>query len=269
MRFIGIDLAWSEKLSGVAVIDASGMLVRASGERRTNEDIRQFAEIVEGTDAIIAIDAPLIVKNAKGRRPVERRLTEIFGPYDAGPHSANLSNPVFQERGRIQQFVRLLEGLGFEQRPKVRKQQLQSVFLEVFPGPAQVILFPCLTHGGHTHCRPPRYKHKQGRSWIEVQCEWEMYRARLLSLRASKPALKFSPEMKKALSVDVEDYSGARYKTLDDLLDGIFCAYLAYYFWYWGEEGCWVVGDTERGYVTLPQCLFPRCLLIGNMHSNS
>jgi len=36
-----------------------------------------------------------------------------------------------------------------------------------------------------------------------------------------------------------------KYKAFDDLLDGIFCAYLAYHFWQTGEEGCWVV-ETPR-----------------------
>ena len=60
----------------------------------------------------MAIDAPLIVNNADKQRHVERQLTEIFGPYDAGPYPANLSNPAFQQTRRIQQFVKLLERLG-------------------------------------------------------------------------------------------------------------------------------------------------------------
>ncbi len=127
--------------------------------------------------------------------------------------------------------------------------------------PAQVILFPCMTHSGHIHCRPPRYKHKPTRTWVETQGEWEMYRARLLSLRAKEPALKFSREVKKRLNADVEEYTGVRYKAFDDLLDGIFCAYLAYYFWYWRHEHCWVVGNMETGYVTLPGCRLHSCLL--------
>lgn len=40
----------------------------------------------------------------------------------------------------------------------------------------------------------------------------------------------------------------------DDLVDAIFCAYLAYYFWYLGDERCWIVGDMNNGYVVLPRC---------------
>jgi predicted RNase H-like nuclease len=204
------------------------------------------------------------VKNDDKQRPVERQLTQIFGLYEAAPYPANLSNPAFQETGRIQQFVKLLERLGFGQQPVVQKQQAQRVFLEVFPSPAQVILFPWMNHSGHGHCRPPWYKHKPKRTWAETQCEWEIYRARLLSLRAKEPSLKFSAEVKNLLNVDCEGLTGVRYKILDDLLDGIFCAYLAYYFWYWGDERRWVVGDVNTGYVALPRCTLPNCELNEN-----
>jgi predicted RNase H-like nuclease len=222
MKFVGIDIAWSERNpSGAAVIDSDGALVRASGEIRGNDDLCEFAGLADGGDAVVAIDAPLIVKNVLKQRPVELELTEVFGPYDAGPFPANLSNPAFQPTGPIQQFVRLLESLGFKHEPNVQKQQPQRVYLEVFPSPAQVILFPCVTHNGHTRCRPLRYKHKRGRSWIEVQCEWDMYRARLRSLQTKEPALRFSDDVNKALGVDVSQLTGVPYKVLDDLVDGI------------------------------------------------
>jgi predicted RNase H-like nuclease len=262
VKFVGIDIAWSEKnLSGVAVIDSSGTLVRAKGDIRTNQEICDYAGLDEREGAIIAIDAPLVVKNSDKQRPVERDLTRIFGLYEAAPYPANLSNPAFQKTGRIQQFVSGLERLGFEQQPIVGKQQAQRIFLEVFPSPAQVILFPWANHNGHGHCRPPRYKYKPKRSWVETQCEWEIYRARLLSLRAKEPSLKFSTEVKSLLNVDSEGLTGVRYKILDDLLDGIFCAYLAYYFWYWGGERSWVVGNMNAGYVTLPHCTLSNCEL--------
>jgi len=262
MKFIGIDLAWSERNpSGVAVLEADGTLIQATADRLTNEEIVDYARLADSENTVVTIDAPLIVRNSDGQRPVERQLTKIFGPYDAGPHSASLKRSEFHETGRIQRLVHLLESLGFQQQPTLRKQEPHRVFLEIFPSPAQVILFPCMSHYGHTHCRPPRFKDKRKRPWLETQCEWEMYRARLLSLRGKEPPLKLSVDVKKALSIDIEECARGRYKALDDLLDGIFCAYLAYYFWYWGEERCWVVGDLETGYVTLPRCVFQGCRL--------
>jgi predicted RNase H-like nuclease len=201
------------------------------------------------------------VKNDDKQRPVERELTCRFGLYEAAPYPANFSNPAFQDTGRIQQLVRLLDRLGFEPQQIVKKQQAQRVFLEVFPSPAQVILFPWAHHNGHGHCRPPRYEYKPKRSWAEIQCEWDIYRARLLSLRAKEPPLKFSKEAKSLLNVDSQGLTGVRYKILDDLLDRIFCAYLAYYFWFWGSERCWMVGDMNTGYVALPRCTLPGCEL--------
>jgi predicted RNase H-like nuclease len=260
VKFVGVDIAWSEKNpSGVAVINADGTIVRASGNIRTNQGICDFAQLSGGQDAIIAIDAPLIVKNSDKQRPVERELTQLFGLYESAPYPANLSNPAFRETGRIQQFVKVLERLGFEQQPVVKKQQAQRVFLEVFPSPAQVMLFPWVTHNGHGHCRPPRYKYKPKRSWVETQCEWEIYRARILSLRAKEPPLKFSAEVKNLLNIDSEGIAGVRYKLLDDLLDGIFCAYLSYHFWYWGADHTHMMGDTGTGYVLLPRCPLPSC----------
>jgi predicted RNase H-like nuclease len=114
---IAVDID-ARRMSKVAVIDSDGTLVRASGALRSNNDICEFAALNSGEDAIVAIDASLIVKNADKQRPVERQLMQISGPYDAGPYPANLSNVAFQPTDRIQQLVRHLEGLGFTHQPK-------------------------------------------------------------------------------------------------------------------------------------------------------
>ena len=150
------------------------------------------------------------------------------------------------------------------QRPVIARQQEQQSFVEVFPSPALVTLFPGQNRRDHIHCRALRYKYKKGRAWAEVHSEWEIYRARLRSLESGESALKFSPEVRKQIGIDITEFKGRRYKQFDDLLDGIFCAYLAYYFWYWGEDGCWVVGDLETGYVTLPRCRLSNCPLHAN-----
>jgi predicted RNase H-like nuclease len=263
LKFVGIDLAWSERNpSGVAVIDSEGVVQRASAALQTNDEICQFADLDSAEGAVIAIDAPLTVTNLSGQRPVEKELNSIFGLYDAAPHSANLSNPNFQETGRIRRLTHRLVELGFAQTAVISKQTPPRVFLEVFPAPSLVVLFPCHLHTEHTHCRPPRYKYKSGRHWPEVHSEWEIYRARLRSLECREPVLRFSADVRNQTSVDITKFKGVRYKAFDDLLDGILCAYLAYYFWHWGEDGCRVVGEPATGSVTLPKCRLDDCLLI-------
>src|ERR1700704_6111820 len=122
---------------------------------------------------------------------------ENVWPYDAAPYPANLSNRAFQDSGRIRQLVSYLEDQGFIQRPTVPKQQEQQSFLEVFPSPALVMLFPGSNRKAHLHYRALRYKHKQGRPWAKVHGEWEIYRARLRSLERREPPLKFSDDVRK------------------------------------------------------------------------
>ena len=156
---------------------------------------------------------------------------------------------------------------GFVQRPVIVGQQEQRSFVEVFPSPALVTLFPGQNRRGHIHCRArvtsisSRYKYKKERAWAEVHSEWETYRARLRSLECREPALKLSPEVRRQIGIDITEFKGAQYKQFDDLLDGIFCAYLAYYFWHWGSDRTWVIGDLETGSVTLPKCHLPNCPL--------
>ena len=87
-------------------------------------------------------------------------------------------------------------------------------------------------------------------------------RARLRSLECREPALTLATEVKSTIGVDITQYKGARYKPFDDLLDGMLCGYLAYYFWYWGGEGYRVLGDMGNGYIVLPRCQVPKCLLM-------
>ena len=247
------------------MIDAQGIVIGASAHVRTDDEICQFVGLGQGGGAVIAVDAPLIVRNRDKCRPVEKRLTEMFWPYDAGPYPANLDNPAFQEGGRIPRFVNVLEGKGFVQRIHAAKQEEQQTLIEVFPSPAQVVLFPGQNRRQHIHCTGLRYKPKQGRSWAEVHSQWEIYRARLRSLEYGNPPLKLSPEVKKQIGIDITEYEGTRYKQFDDLLDGIFCAYLAYYFWYWGSDRSWTLGDLEHGCVLLPRCHLPDCPLADSL----
>jgi predicted RNase H-like nuclease len=255
MQYVGIDLAWSERNpSGIAAIDSTGKVVRASANLRAIEEICKFAGLNGQAEAVVAIDAPLVVNNPRGSRPVDKELTRAFWPYDAAPYPANVGQKAFQKDGHVREFVNRLRAWGFRHLPECDNQQRQVV-LEVFPSPAQVILFPCQNRLGHLHGRALRYKHKQRRSWGQVQAEWEIYRARLRSLRYGEPPITFAPDVWS----DITTCVGIRFKHFDDLLDGIFCAYLAYCLWTFGEAGRRVVGDVDAGYVVLPRCQLPQC----------
>jgi len=69
LKFVGIDLAWGEaKPSGVAIVDAGGTVERARADLWTNEQICEFANLnSKGEEAVVAIDAPLIVNRSTPR----------------------------------------------------------------------------------------------------------------------------------------------------------------------------------------------------------
>ncbi|MER3589745.1 MAG: DUF429 domain-containing protein, partial [Mastigocladus sp. ERB_26_1] len=47
--------------------------------------------------------------------------------------------------------------------------------------------------------------------------------------------------------------TGAELKAAEDKLDSLICAYVAAYWWYWGEQRNLVLGDCTTGYIVVPQ----------------
>ncbi len=49
------------------------------------------------------------------------------------------------------------------------------------------------------------------------------------------------------------DKQGLALKQYEDLLDALICAYVAAYYWRWGDgERCMVIGDKAGGYIISP-----------------
>ena len=94
MYFVGVDLAWGEQAH------------RAGGARRarhlctsrrpgTDEEIVAALEPFVDGECLVALDAPLIVRNATGNRPAEAALNRDFARFDAGAHPANTGKQEF------------------------------------------------------------------------------------------------------------------------------------------------------------------------------
>jgi predicted RNase H-like nuclease len=54
------------------------------------------------------------------------------------------------------------------------------------------------------------------------------------------------------LKADVRIPKGKALKGYEDLLDAVFCAYIAFYYWYEPEK-CLVIGNLNDGYIITPQ----------------
>jgi predicted RNase H-like nuclease len=268
MRFIGLDLAWSDRNNTAASVlelsrKDSAVLVhyqeRLQGDAEIIEYILSMSQAlltlkqVQGTDgqggACVAIDAPLIVRNKEGARPVDREITRRFGRYGAGAHPCNLEKFPRGVRGE-----RLMKGLsrhGFLHQPLIdrlpRRKGMKTVF-EVYPHPAQVILFGL----------SKRILYKKGgvetrrRGLVVLQ---DNIRAHLLRL---KPRLRSNPLLTRLLNRNTDLLKGRELKCYEDTLDSLICAYIGLYHWYWGEERSEVVGDMESGYMVIPRSGFDR-----------
>ncbi len=237
MNFIGIDLAWGNRNpTGLAhlVSDGAGCRLVRAERLTTDEEILEWVEACGGDDVWLGIDAPIIAKNPPGTsRPADKMVSSRFSRYHAGVYPAN--------RVRCERPVRLCRKLrrrGFSSNPFLpgrggRRQ------LEIFPHLVQVAFFE----------RPRIIKYKKGpvparqTGLAEFQQAIETYLAR------QQPPLLPSRELSRLLRDDPHSLRGSALKDLEDRLDAVLCAYMAFYFHTWGDTRCEIIGDHAQGYI--------------------
>jgi predicted RNase H-like nuclease len=147
---IGLDLAWSARNpTGAAVICGDGASSGPGGALIETALLGQIAEIVAYVarhagdgPVLVAVDAPLRVPNATGRRSAEALLGQVFRAYDAGAHPANRGLPAFRGGVRGEQLVEALGALGIaHDRATIEAGAAARQVVEVYPHPAMVALF--------------------------------------------------------------------------------------------------------------------------------
>jgi predicted RNase H-like nuclease len=239
--YLGIDLAWSDRnRTGLAALDGEGRLV-ASSTVRTDDEIAAFvtAHAADGP-VVAALDAPLVVPNATGRRDCEAQLSREFGRFHAGAHPANRSRPWFDPpRGEV-----LAARLGWDTDPATSPGGV-SVAVEVYPHPAMVALFglttviPYKQRGQRRDVDLLRVAFGDLLGHMEDACEDPLH------LSASA---RWAEIRRGVATATRKSYL----RLLEDEIDAVFCAYLA---WRWGQRDPWlrVVGDAARGYIVVPE----------------
>jgi predicted RNase H-like nuclease/gamma-glutamylcyclotransferase (GGCT)/AIG2-like uncharacterized protein YtfP len=242
MRFIGMDLAWgSSGRTGICVAQAGTVL--ESVLLRTDEEILGWLEPRVADPCVVAIDAPLIVRNTAGRRECERIISRCFGRYHAAAHSSNLSLIAFREGVRAECIA---GALGLDIDPHFSPETMVRRAIEVYPHPAIVALFGLE--------RILKYKAKGGRS-VDVRREGFLALVKHLeALRVGDPPfdVMVSPRWSHLRAGVEQASSGAHLNRLEDELDSYVCAYVAAYYWTHGTANCRVVGDTQAGYIVTP-----------------
>lgn len=244
MRFVGLDLAWSPRnASGGVVLDWDGDRAHPLAWREalgSDEEIIGFIlEGLQGGPGLIAVDAPLSVPNELGTRPCDRELSLAYRRQQAGALPANRGR--LGPRIRGEELVRRLRKLGFTFAPQVPPRQPLRQVIEVYPHPAAVELFGLP--------RTLKYKARKGRALATRRQELSRYRELLGSLRERVPRLEAGALLSR---IEVAALRGGAFKRAEDLLDALFCAYIALYIWWHGPGGYRVFGDSESGFILVP-----------------
>jgi predicted RNase H-like nuclease len=231
--FLGVDLGWYGKPSGLASIrlTSAGLQLHEVARIESAPEIFEWIRQQAGHgSSVIAVDAPLVIRNRKGIRPAERELNADFRRFHAGCHPANLGRPFAKY---VIEFSRRLAKLGFEHGAAMKAKQKGRFQIEVHPHAATVQLFEL----------PRIVKYKRG---LRATRAAELNRLRklmLMRLPLLNPPL--TPTLPKLPQT-------GPLKPAEDQIDAAMCAYIAAHYWFWGAARNRVYGDNERGYVVIP-----------------
>ena len=240
--FIGLDLAWGPR-------NRTGWSRQPAGvvDSRTvvsDDQICDWLEPYIGCPVLVAVDAPLIVRNPAGTsRPCDRKISKVFGASHAGAHSANLGLAAFSDGVRAE---RLARRLGLSTDPYIQPGQPVRRMIEVYPHPAMVSLF------GLSYTL--KYKAKRGRSVDDRREAFAALTAHLEKLTISDPPLSVAtaPRWNELRDSLVVATSNGQLDVIEDELDAYMCAYIGFYYWTHGASRCRVVGDVDTGYIVTP-----------------
>lgn len=235
-----MDLAWGQRnRTGLAVLDHAGRLLE-SASVRTDDEIVAFVDRHGTGTAVAGVDAPLVVPNETGRRPCEALVGQLFARFGAGAYPANRGNPLFSPQPR---GARLATEMGWDMDPSTRPATGRQVCIEVYPHPAMVSLFPL------DYVIP--YKRKQGRDLPALKEAFGWLLDHLEGTCGEVLALAGSPRWSVLRSIAAGAARKSELGAIEDEVDAIFCAYLA---WLWGthREKMVVLGDYATGYIVTP-----------------
>lgn len=243
MNFIGIDLAWTYKNeTGICVISDDGHLLELKSHVFSNEEIADIVERYSNNEAIVAIDAPLIVKNQVGARECDGRIMK------EKIHGRNLS--VFTcSRDYLVRTYGQIRGEDLVNLVRAKNPQFEVTpdlcgggykIIETFPTGICLGLFPDEF--------PIKYKLKNKVPYIETQNNMLRMIKILNRMSHYVPAVY---GLDKLIATNVTDLSKAAFKHLEDKIDAFLCAYSAYWCFINQGEGR-IFGNKDDGFILLP-----------------
>ncbi|CAN3130888.1 bifunctional ribonuclease/(p)ppGpp synthase [Mycobacterium sp. smrl_JER01] len=235
MNFVGLDLAWGEKnQTGVAVVDTDGRLLHI-GAAHDDDSIAAAVAPFVGDECLVAIDAPLIVKNPTGHRPAEAQFNRDFQRFEAGARPAFTDRPEFKQP----RAGRIAARLGLDMDPSSASPRRA---IEVYPHPATVVLFEL----------EKTVKYKRG-PFEDRQRELLRLMTLIEGLDDATPRLRVNRsagwvELRKRVEAATKP---SHLDRDEDPVDAVLCAYIGLY-WYHRPQDVTIYGDVASGYILTP-----------------
>jgi predicted RNase H-like nuclease len=206
--FIGVDLGWYGKPSGLASISQthSGLCLQGITRLEQADEILNWIESQAGNaDSVVAVDAPLVIPNRTGIRPAEWELNSDFRRFHAGCHAANLGR-LFARK--VLDFSQSLSTIGFRHGADMLPRATGRFQIEVHTHAAAVNLFDL----------PQIVKHKRGRRAERASELRRLCKLMITGLPRMDPPLQ--------LRLPLVPQVGSL-KLVEDQIDAVLCAYIA------------------------------------------
>jgi predicted RNase H-like nuclease len=248
-RYLGVDLAWRESRAdlpanetGVAVIDPRGQILDAGWRRGADEAVAWADALAGDADAVMFVDAPLVVRNETGQRLCETQVGQRYGRWKVSANTTNLASP----RLAGVRFLALAQARGWRYSdgrngpPATGRVLSDSYPYGTLVGAAEL---------GYDTERP-RYKRKPPRLPV---ARWRRERAancdtlirRLGQLETADPPLRLrSHPVARQLAEQPSPADDVAYKHREDLIDALLCAWTAAFWARHGLDRCQVLGLT-------------------------
>ncbi|WP_285028089.1 DUF429 domain-containing protein [Plantibacter sp. ME-Dv--P-122b] len=248
-RFLGVDLAWGEGTdsraaneSGLVCIDETGTVIDA-GWAVGIDAVVAWIVATASPGSVIAVDAPLLVRNETGMRLCEREVGQRYGRWQVSAYPSNLRLPAL---GGVALFT-ALEAAGFQYFDGLSTPEADAVvFFEAYPHTTLV----GAEEFGYPDARP-RYKRldpglpvaERRRRRAEV-CDDLV--SRLQALTSATPPLDLDTHPVTAhLIAEPSPLKESAHKHREDLIDAAICAWTASAWFCWGLERFQILGASD------------------------
>jgi predicted RNase H-like nuclease len=246
MNFVGVDLAWDAGSrtkvpanTGVVALDLSGRIVDATWTVGVPDTVAWVGRHADA-DALMFVDAPLVVTNDAGQRLCEKQVGQRYGRWKVAANSTNLGSKSLAG-------VRLLEAAktaGWRYSSGAAGPPVSvRVVSECYPY-TTIVGAPALGYVSErpTYKRRPRSVPTVDWPQVRGQACDELIR-RVAALSTFKPPidLRSHPETRRLID-EPSPKANAAYKRRKDLLDAAICAWTAAYWHRHGFMGCQVLG---------------------------